>query len=234
MSPRNSPSTPPAFQTLDADPPLTLTGAIVTTTIRYYYVNGLRMAEQRNGVWTWIHSDHLHSATVITDAGGAEVRRLAYAAFGEQAENTGTGNAPKYTYTAKETDASGLMYYGARYYDPVLARFITADTMYDVGPQGLKQYIITILLWRSFVSILGWLSWREWTECGSWGGSWRTCERCFYGQSRWNGICGAIMALTYQYQQTAAQYYKDKGKRCTSACCTNSLAESAYTRMSVK
>lgn len=32
------------------------------------------------------------------------------------------------------------MYYGARYYDPVLARFITADTVYDKGPQGLNRY----------------------------------------------------------------------------------------------
>ena len=32
------------------------------------------------------------------------------------------------------------MYYGARYYDPALARFITADTVYDRGPQGLNRY----------------------------------------------------------------------------------------------
>jgi len=35
----------------------------------------------------------------------------------------------KYTYTGKELDAgTGLMYYGARYYDPALGRFIGADT----------------------------------------------------------------------------------------------------------
>ncbi len=32
------------------------------------------------------------------------------------------------------------MYYGARYYDPALSRFITPDTMYDRGPQGLNRY----------------------------------------------------------------------------------------------
>ena len=32
------------------------------------------------------------------------------------------------------------MYYGARYYDPALSRFITADTVYDAGPQGLNRY----------------------------------------------------------------------------------------------
>ena len=93
-----------------------------------------------DGNVTWIHSDHLHSATILTDANGNEVRRLAYRAFGEELENSGSGEAPKYAYTGKERDASGLMYYGARYYDPVLSRFITADTVYDAGPQGLNRY----------------------------------------------------------------------------------------------
>ncbi|MCP4401648.1 MAG: RHS repeat-associated core domain-containing protein, partial [bacterium] len=86
------------------------------------------------------HSDHLHSATILTDAAGAELRRLAYRAFGEDAENIGSGSEPKYSYTGKERDSSGLMYYGARYYDPALSRFITADTIYDRGPQGLNRY----------------------------------------------------------------------------------------------
>ncbi|MCP4396239.1 MAG: RHS repeat-associated core domain-containing protein, partial [bacterium] len=88
----------------------------------------------------WIHSDHLHSATILTDAAGAELRRLAYRAFGEDAENVGSGNEPKYSYTGKERDATGLMYYGARYYDPALSRFISPDTLYDRGPQGLNHY----------------------------------------------------------------------------------------------
>ncbi len=77
---------------------------------------------------------------MLTDVDGTEILRLAYAAFGEEAENSGPGDAPTYTYTGKEQDASGLMYYGARYYDPALARFITPDTLYDAGPQGLNRY----------------------------------------------------------------------------------------------
>ncbi|MCP4403297.1 MAG: RHS repeat-associated core domain-containing protein, partial [bacterium] len=82
----------------------------------------------------------LHSATILTAAAGAELRRLAYRAFGEEAENIGSGSAPKYSYTGKERDSSSLMYYGARYYDPALSRFITPDTPYDRGPQGLNRY----------------------------------------------------------------------------------------------
>jgi RHS repeat-associated protein len=115
-------------------------GTLVTTTIAYYYINGQHVAQAKDGVFTWIHADHLSSATPITDVNGLEVRRLAYTSFGEEAENQGTGENPKYKYTGKEADTTGLYYSGARYYDPALSRFITADTVYDAGPQGLNRY----------------------------------------------------------------------------------------------
>lgn len=113
---------------------------IITTVITCYYINGQRVAQERDGVFTWIHADHLSSATRLTDAAGLEIHHLAYAAFGEAAENQGSGDNPKYTDTDKEHDTTGLYYYGARYYDPAIYRFITADTVYDVGPQGLNRY----------------------------------------------------------------------------------------------
>ena len=124
----------------DDGPEFGFLGSGIPVAIKYYYLNGQRVAQAKDGVFTWIHADHLSSATRITDAAGLEIRRLAYAAFGEELENTGSGSAPTYSYTGKELDSSGLMYYGARYYDPALARFITADTMYDAGPQGLNRY----------------------------------------------------------------------------------------------
>ena len=130
----------PPVTLLGDEPPLERDGETATVVSKYYYLNGLRIAKAVDGNVTWIHSDHLHSATILTDETGAEIRLLAYAAFGEEAENVGSGDAPKYSYTGKELDSSGLMYYGARYYDPALSRFITADTVYDAGPQGLNRY----------------------------------------------------------------------------------------------
>ncbi|PKL46818.1 MAG: hypothetical protein CVV37_08415, partial [Nitrospira bacterium HGW-Nitrospira-1] len=59
------------------------------------------------------------------------MRRIGYKPYGEDAYNSGSGSDPKYKFTGKEEDDTGLYYYGARYYDPVLARFITPDAMGD-------------------------------------------------------------------------------------------------------
>jgi len=59
------------------------------------------------------------------------VARQTYFAFG--APRTSEGTLPTdYTFTGQRVDASaGLMYYNARYYDWVLGRFISADTIPD-------------------------------------------------------------------------------------------------------
>ena len=55
-----------------------------------------------------------------------------------------TGSAPTdYGFTGQRLDSSSaLMYYGARYYDPVLGRFISADSIVPSAgnPQGLNRY----------------------------------------------------------------------------------------------
>ncbi|GJL61396.1 MAG: hypothetical protein NPIRA04_00500 [Nitrospirales bacterium] len=56
--------------------------------------------------------------------------------------SSGTANVP-YRYTGKEQDDStGLYFYEARYYDPVLGRFISADTIVPstTDPQALNRY----------------------------------------------------------------------------------------------
>ncbi|MGD2247385.1 MAG: RHS repeat-associated core domain-containing protein, partial [Candidatus Methanofastidiosia archaeon] len=47
-----------------------------------------------------------------------------------------------YLYTGKKKDETGLYYYGARYYDPELGRFLTRDPLAGkkVVPQSLNRY----------------------------------------------------------------------------------------------
>ncbi|HSC72504.1 MAG TPA: RHS repeat-associated core domain-containing protein, partial [Candidatus Methylomirabilis sp.] len=88
------------------------------------------------------HGDHLGSLNVLTKATG-EAQRLTYLPFGETHTNTGTVDFDPYRFTGQEQDPeTGLYYYGARYYNPALGRFISADNLVpDAGdPQTLNRY----------------------------------------------------------------------------------------------
>ena len=73
------------------------------------------------------HRDHLASVKVITDATGAAVNRTTYRPFGDLASVTGT-HAESDGYIGEKRDAeTGYIFLHARYYDPMLGRFISPD-----------------------------------------------------------------------------------------------------------
>ena len=79
----------------------------------------------------YYHSDHLGSASLITDYKGEEYQRIEYTPYGEtwveKTQNTGLEYLP-YKFTAKELDEeTGLYYYGARYLDPKYSMWISTD-----------------------------------------------------------------------------------------------------------
>ena len=79
----------------------------------------------------YYHSDHLGSASLITDYNGDEYQRIEYTPYGEtwveKTQNTGLEYLP-YHFTGKEIDEeTGLYYYGARYLDPRYSRWISTD-----------------------------------------------------------------------------------------------------------
>ena len=79
----------------------------------------------------YYHSDHLGSASLITDYKGDEYQRIEYTPYGEtwveKTSNTGLEWLP-YKFTAKELDEeTGLYYYGARYLDPKYSMWISTD-----------------------------------------------------------------------------------------------------------
>ena len=88
------------------------------------------------------HGDHLGSSSFITDDAGAVYQHLEYFPYGETwVEDGGTGQMPYYRFTGKELDPeTGLYYYGARYYDPVVSRWISADpALGKYLPTGNKE-----------------------------------------------------------------------------------------------
>jgi RHS repeat-associated protein len=99
------------------------------------------MKQMSNGAVDYFHPDHLGSTSVVTTATGTQEQSLAYYPFGGTRANTGTLNVP-YKYTDKELDETGLYFYGARYYDATLGRFVSADSIIPdpTNPQDLNRY----------------------------------------------------------------------------------------------
>ena len=115
----------------------------VTTKTTYYYANGQRFAMAVNGVISYLASDGLGSANVTLDASGNVVAQVLYAPYG--AVRYGSGTMPtSYGFTGQLADAAtGLDYYGARYYDPVAGQFASADTVLPgngLDIWGLSRY----------------------------------------------------------------------------------------------
>ncbi len=97
-----------------------------------------------NGLF-FLHSDHLGSASLTTNASGTAIARQLYDAWGNIRIGASTGKMPTdIGYTGQRLDAStgGLMFYNARYYAPYLNRWLSPDTIVPdfSNPQSLNRY----------------------------------------------------------------------------------------------
>lgn len=123
------------------------------STTNYVYAGSIRVAaivkenSDLNQTY-YYHGDHLGSSSIITDGSGTVIRNISYQPWGKVHSNTeAPGASTDYNPPQKFTgqildDSTDLYYYQARYYDPVLRRFITPDiyvqNKYD--PQSLNRY----------------------------------------------------------------------------------------------
>ncbi len=89
-----------------------------------------------------LRADHLGSATLTTDASGNRVGELRYSPYGATRHQWGDTPTDR-RYTGQRWDGALSLYdYRARYYDPLLGRFISAGTVVpEPGrPQALNRY----------------------------------------------------------------------------------------------
>ncbi|MRR57810.1 MAG: hypothetical protein EG824_06315 [Deltaproteobacteria bacterium] len=93
--------------------------------------------------FAYYHNDQLGSPRAMTNASGTVIWRQDYYAFGKDYDGTAQGNG--YKYNGKPVEAVGLYYYGTRYYDPEVGRFISCDVVskYD-NPQSLNPYVYCV------------------------------------------------------------------------------------------
>lgn len=106
---------------------------VETSTMKSYYHAGGRRIAMRSGSGSdglsWLIGDHLGSTTVTADANGVVQDTQLYRAFGEVRPGDVNSLATRYTFTGQADDGIGLMYFKARYLDPKLGRFISADSV---------------------------------------------------------------------------------------------------------
>ena len=96
----------------------------------YIYANGQRIAKlnSESDVDFYLN-DHLGSARAMTGSNWS----ANYYPFGEFASQTGSDEDTHFDFTGHERDRdTGLIYAGARYYDPEVGRWISPDPLYEI------------------------------------------------------------------------------------------------------
>lgn len=99
----------------------------------YVRVNGMTIARLENDDPTYLHPDLLGSPVVATNAQGGLEWEEVYTPYGEKWLRD-TANDDQMSFTGHIADsATGLTYMQARYYDPVIGRFLANDPVDFVG-----------------------------------------------------------------------------------------------------
>ena len=110
--------------------------------VRYEY-GAQRLSQWRGGVPSYYVSDGHGSTRQLTDGSGAITDTYTYDAFGGMPASTGS-TPNSYRFAGEEADGStGLYYLRARYYSPLLGRFLTTDPLRDTigDPLTLHKYV---------------------------------------------------------------------------------------------
>jgi RHS repeat-associated protein len=101
-----------------------------STMVRYYFAGGERVAMRSGATLYYLFSDHLGSTSVTATSSGSLHSRQLYKPWGEVRYTSGS-LPTKYTFTGQYSNISefGLLFYNARWVDPVLGRFTSPDSI---------------------------------------------------------------------------------------------------------
>ena len=110
-----------------------------TQTTTYYAVAGERVAADVNGTFYYFGYDALGSQVAVLNATGSLVGAQLYGPYGASRYNTGT-LPTSIGFTGQRADTiTGLDYYNARYYDPIVGQFLSVDRVQG-NAQGMDPY----------------------------------------------------------------------------------------------
>ncbi len=91
------------------------------------------------GQTVFLHGNHRGDVVLATDFAGAVVSRYEYSAFGMPLSATGS-YVPRFGFSSKERDASGLVYFGFRFHSPELCRWVGCDPTREKGGLNLFAF----------------------------------------------------------------------------------------------
>lgn len=109
------------------------------------YVQGIGidepLAETRGSTTSYYEADGLGSVTSLSNSSATLANTYAYDSYGQLTGATGTAVNP-YRYTGRESDSeTGFYYYRARYYDPLLGRFLGEDPVGFDSDANFYRYV---------------------------------------------------------------------------------------------
>jgi RHS repeat-associated protein len=108
------------------------------------YANGMLLAQVIGSTSYYYQNDALGSARLVTSSTGSVLYSSNYEPFGASFDPSGSFT-PEFQFDGKMVDyaSTGLYYYGARFYDPSIDRFVTEDSSKGnlEDPLSLDRYI---------------------------------------------------------------------------------------------
>lgn len=100
------------------------------------------LTRTENGATQVYLTDALGSVVGLANADGTVATSYTYDPYG-QPTASGADSTNPYTFTGRESDGTGLLYYRNRYYDPESGRFISQDPIGYAGGTNLYQYALS-------------------------------------------------------------------------------------------
>ena len=116
--------------------------------INFFSIGAKMVAEYQPqmGKYYYYTTDQIGSNRIVTDDAGNIVYATAHDHYGGMQQTWVNAFNPELKFSGKEQDAeSGLYYFGARYFDPTLYRFLSPDTVISTDGAMGKLPFLTII-----------------------------------------------------------------------------------------